>query len=352
MVNREILSGVMGCLLAIAPAVSNQQWDNPANRYQQVYQQYDAARCPLNGDIVHFVYLARDRGKLREHSLLSHPAIAGAQIMYAWAELEPEQGRYVFDAIEDDLAYLASHDKRLFVQLQDATFNPVTKAVPEYLLSPGFDGGAVTQLDEAGKVEGWVAKRWNRSVQERFALLLKQLGDRFDGRIQGLNLQETAIGVSAEQDASFSPDHYANAIQRNMQAAKVAFSQSVVMQYANFMPGEWLPWEDHGYLRSIYQFGEANGIALGAPDLLMQRKGQLNHALAMMHEGNYSVPLGIAVQDGNYIGETNSNKVVTERKNRVPVLHAFADDFLRVSYMFWSDQAPYLEQDFLPCLAE
>jgi len=82
---------------------------------------------------------------------------------------------------------------------------------------------------------------------------------------------------------------------------------------------------------------------------MVRRKGQLNHALAMMHENNYSVPLGIAVQDGNYIEQTGSTKVVKDRKNIVPLLHAFAKDFLKVKYMFWVNQEPYFEQDVLPC---
>jgi len=68
-----------------------------------------------------------------------------------------------------------------------------------------------------------------------------------------------------------------------------------------------------------------------------------------MHETEYSVPLGIAVQDGTYIGLTNSSKVVSQRRNLVPLLHGFAQDFLRVDYMFWVDQSPYFEEDLLPC---
>lgn len=69
----------------------------------------------------------------------------------------------------------------------------------------------------------------------------------------------------------------------------------------------------------------------------------------MMHEGTFSVPLGIAIQDGNYIGVTNSEAILKERVNIVPMLHAFARDFLRVDYMFWVNQEPYFEQDVLPC---
>jgi hypothetical protein len=143
-----------------------------------------------------------------------------------------------------------------------------------------------------------------------------------------------------------------------MLALKKAFPQSTTMQYANFMPGEWLPWEDKGFLRSIYQYGQEIGVGLGGPDLMVQRKAQLNHALAMMHENNYTVPLGIAVQDGNYIGKTGADQDYNEhtdnrhnkRENIVPLLHAFAKDFLHVSYMFWVHQQPYLNEDVIPCL--
>jgi len=144
-----------------------------------------------------------------------------------------------------------------------------------------------------------------------------------------------------------------------MFALKKSFRSSTTMIYANFTPGEWLPWNDKGYLRSIYQYGEEIGVGLGGPDLMVTRKGQLNHALALMHEGHYTVPLGIAVQDGNYIGKTgadsdydeNNNKEKESRKNIVPLLHGFAKDFLKVNYMFWANQEPYFKEDVMSCLS-
>ena len=207
-----------------------------------------------------------------------------------------------------------------------------------------------------GKTIGWVSKRWNPEVQKRFAALLNALGDEFDGEIEGINLQETAIEVSKDLDPTFSPGIYAEAIQNNMRAAKAAFSTSTTMQYANFMPGEWLPWEVEGYLRSIYESGEKIGGGLGAPDLMYKRRGQLNHPIAMMHEGDFTAPIGIAVQDGNYTGSTGADEHFSDRKSgsvdastAIPLLHAFAQDFLKVDYMFWVDQKPYFEQQVLPC---
>jgi len=91
---------------------------------------------------------------------------------------------------------------------------------------------------------------------------------------------------------------------------------------------------------------------------MVQRKAQLNHTLTMMHEYEYTVPLGIAIQDGNYIGKTgadqdyneHSDNGLNEHENIVPVLHAFAKEFLKVKYMFWVNQEPYFSEDVIPCL--
>ena len=138
-------------------------------------------------------------------------------------------------------------------------------------------------------------------------------GKEFDGKLEGVNLRESAIGVGAEDDPSLTQAGYVKALKANMSAVKRAFPRSVTMQYANSMKGEWLPWKDKGYLKSIYPHGEAIGVGLGASDLMPRRKGQLNHVLAMMHEGDFSVPLGNAVQDGNYVGVTGSSAVKRER---------------------------------------
>lgn len=339
--------------LVITPSALMAETSNPANRYLEEYKNHLAAECPIGeSDIKHFVYFSRDRAAIRKHSMLKHSRISGAQIMYSWRELEPEKSKYDFTTIEEDLAYLAKHKKQLFVQLQDTTFHPKYKAVPNYLIAPEYAHGVANQYGHEGKLEGSVAKRWNPSVQKRFALLLKALGKQFDGRVEGINLQETAIQLSDPPPGDYSDEGYADGIKANMLALKQSFPNTVGMQYANFMPGEWLPWEDKGYLKSIYTYGENIGIGLAAPDLMFRRKGQLNHALAMMHEGDYSVPMGIAIQDGNYIGQTGNLTVKKNRKNIVPQLYSFAKHFLGVDYLFWSNQKPYFTDDVVPCLTD
>ncbi len=326
------------------------KWKNPADRYAEAYKVYLGAACPIASDnIKHFVYFARDREAIKGHPFLDSSRFVGAQIMYPWRALETSEVNYDFSLIKSDLEYLESKGKKLFVQLQDASFDPRYIPVPDYLLTEEYAGGAVYQFNDNGEPEGWVAKRWNGKVQERFARLLQALGQAFDGRIEGINLQETAIGVSSAVDEQFSPARYSEALKGNMSAMKAAFPASVTMQYANFMPGEWLPFEDEGYLSSIYEFGESIGVGLGAPDLMVRRRGQLNHTIAMMHERTYTAPLGIAVQDGNYTGRTGTTEVVENDGNIVPLLNAFAQDFMKVDYMFWGNQEPYFERDVLSC---
>ena len=56
-----------------------------------------------------------------------------------------------------------------------------------------------------------------KNVQERLAKLLIALGNEFDGKIEGINFQESAIGVSAKYDTSFTPEIYVEALKTNME---------------------------------------------------------------------------------------------------------------------------------------
>ena len=92
-------------------------------------------------------------------------------------------------------------------------------------------------------------------MQERFGKLLAALGKEFDGKITGINLPETSVdfGVSGKlYPDGFTPRIYRAAIITNMVFLKRAFPRSIAMQYANLMPGEWLPEDDHGLLARVY----------------------------------------------------------------------------------------------------
>ena len=303
----------------------------------------------------HYVFFGQEREKIRaDSSFLETKALEGAQVVYTWRQLEPEKDAYDFSAIREDLAFLTSKGKRLFVQLQDVSFSESRVNVPRYLLTdPQYSGGAFKQYavkggdEEHAAVEGWMARRWDAAVQGRLHKLLSALGKEFDGRIEGINLAETSAGVGESGrlfPKGFSFEAYRDGIITNMKALRRAFRKSVVMQYANFMPGEWLTGDDRGYLRSVYKAAKESKVGVGGPDLLPHRPGQMHHAYPLIRDAAGMVATGIAVQDGNYEDvDPKTGKRVT-----VPELLEFATEYLKVDYVFWCTQEPYYTGELMP----
>lgn len=308
-----------------------------------------------SSDPEHFVFFGLERDRIRETSFLETEAIAGAQLKYTWKELEPEKGQYELRHLRHDLAFLERNGKKLFVQLQDVSFFEKNVLVPDYLRNdPEFGGGADRQFELDGDDEttarpgGWVARRWDASVEARFVLLLQKLGEVLDGRIAGINLPETSVefGESGQlYPRGFTPAGYVKAIQRQMSATRSAFPRSHVIQYANFMPGEWLPWNDRGYLRAVYEHAERIGVGVGGPDLLPHRKGQQTHSHPLIAERGPGTIAGVAVQDGNFAIDPASGERTTAEE-----LLQFATERLRLDYMFWGTEEPYYSQQVLPLL--
>ncbi|HAV61553.1 MAG TPA: hypothetical protein DCY13_04210 [Verrucomicrobiales bacterium] len=303
----------------------------------------------------HFVFFNRDRERIKEAWFADTPTFAGAQVKYTWKELEPERDKYEFGPLLEDLAFLSARNKRLFVQLQETSFETNRVLVPDYLRTPEFGGGVAMQYafadesEEQATPEGWVARRWDPRVQKRFHMLLEELGQAVDGHIEGLNLPETAVGFGERTNRhpeGFTFIGYREAVQTNMLAAKAAFPRSIVMQYANFMPGEWLPWKDGGHLKGVYEFALQHGIGVGGPDLLPFRKGQLNHSYPLIKAASGKVPTGIAVQIGNYAAVNPA----TGQPPDIGQLIQFAAVELGVDFIFWSTQEPHFSREVVPHL--
>lgn len=303
----------------------------------------------------HYVFFGQDRDQLRADKMfLDTKKLEGAQVVYTWRQLEPEKDRYDFSSIKEDLAFLNSHGKKLWIQFQDVTFNPARINVPKYLLEdPKYNGGAFKQYeidndDEThAKEGGWMARRWDPAVQERLHKLFFALGKEFDGKIEGINLAETSnvLGRTGRLfPKGFSFEIYRDGIVTNMRALRRAFLKSIVLQYANFMPGEWLPGDDKGYLKSVYRVARELKVGVGGPDLMPTRPGQLNHSYPLITASAGSIPTAIAVQDGNY-AEVNSE---TGRRPSIPELIKFATDRLKVDYIFWCTEEPYYSTDLIP----
>ncbi len=301
----------------------------------------------------HFIFFERERERISEPAFLEDRHITGAQLKYTWRELEPERDRYDLQPLLDDLTFLDGHGKRLFVQLQDVSFSEEV-LVPDYLRTdPAFSGGVARKYEYEGddeskaQFDGWVARRWDPAVRARFIKLLDVLGAALDGRIEGLNLPETSVGFGESgrlHPSGFTYESYVGDVTTIMSAARKAFPRSVVIQYANFMPGEWLPGTDQGYLRAVYAHAESLGVGVGGPDLLPHRKGQRNHSYPLIAARGPMIRAGVAVQDGNL---EDRNPTTGERVTVVE-LYRFAKDQLRLDYIFWGTQEPFYSEEICP----
>jgi len=304
----------------------------------------------------HYAFFNRDRERIFDASFLGTRAFEGAQLKYTWRELERGKDAYDFSAIQHDLAFLSSRGKKLFIQLQDSSFDPTLVHVPRYLLNDArYNGGADKQYsikgdnEEHAVAEGWVARRWDKAVQERFHKLLLALGKEFDGKVEGINLAETAVSFGESGrlfPKGFIPAVYRDAVMTNMTALKRAFPKSVAMQYANFMPGEWLPGKDGAHLRSVYQHAKELKIGVGGPDLLPYKPGQMSHCYPLIKACARITPTGIAVQQGNYAHKNPK----TGQRVTIAELVGFATEYLNVDYIFWCNQEPFYSEELIPFL--
>lgn len=152
------------------------------------------AKTPEN-----FVYTSS--GDLEAASvIIARSDIGGAQIVYNWRSLEPEKDQYDFSQIEQDLARLKTAKKKLFIQIQDRFFEQNARYVPDYLMNDAQYGGGISpQFDNPGEGKpmgsGWVAQQWDPAVRHRYQALLAAIAERFDGRVYGVNLPETAVDL-------------------------------------------------------------------------------------------------------------------------------------------------------------
>ncbi len=78
----------------------------------------------------------------------------------------------------------------------------------------------------------------------------------------------------------------------------------------------------------------------------MYRKYQMENSYPLIRDLHGIVPTGVAVQHGNYdIINPKTGKQVT-----VPEILDFAENYLRLNYIFWFIQEPYYSQQVLPLL--
>lgn len=294
-----------------------------------------------------FLFLGGDEANSHK-PILARSCVSGAQIIYSWKQLEPKKGVYDFSKIEKDLRLLKSMRRKLFIQLQDRSFEPTIFNVPDYIREDeNYHGGVAMQYDFPGEgkpiTTGWVARVWDPAVRKRFHLLIQKLAAHFDGEIYGINLPETAVDFDLENPPEgYTHNHYFAAELENIGEARKVFRKSLVVQYVNFFPGEWN--NDHQYMSRLFSYAMKHNIGLGGPDTVPYRTAHMKNSYPFFQKYKSRIVTGMAVQEPDY---TYKNPETSDYYTFADFYH-FSKNYLGASILFWNVQEPFFSTQLMP----
>ncbi|MFE3886378.1 hypothetical protein ACFXPQ_26295 [Streptomyces lydicus] len=302
-----------------------------------------SASASGNKETKNYLYSSMGDFDAQVKPLIDRPDIAGVQLVVPWKMLERKKNQYDFSEIDRVLGELQPRHKKLFLQIQDRFFTAPTR-LPDYLLSdPEYRGGAAVTKNENGLgagEPGAVAAQWNPQVRGRFQQLLKALAQRFDGRLAGVNLPETATEVDTKKDRTgYSDDSYFKAELANMAYGKKVFTKTPFIQYVNFWPGEWN--NSRNYMKRTFEFAKSHGIGLGGPDILPNRPAQMENSYPFFKKYRGQLPIvAMAVQEPDFQYKNPETKKPYTRQEFAD----FGTNTLGADAIFWATSAPWLHQ--------
>lgn len=274
--------------------------------------------------------------------LLNKPELVGVQALYSWKSLEPAQGKYDFSKLQSDFDSVQAKGKKFWIQLQDRTFNPNFDPVPKYMNTPEYNNGSAATCDGEDcennfKVDGWMAQQWNPEVRKRYQALLSAIAKEFDGKITGLNMPETSIGVDQSAN-NYSNETYFRGELENAGYAAEVFKKSYVVQYVNFWPDGWN--DENNRFTDSFNFYAEHGVGVGGPDLIPFKKTQLQNSYPFLAKYHDKVPISvIAVQEPD-LAEINPH---TGKKFTTKEFVDYATNVLKVRIIFWATTSPWLK---------
>jgi len=293
-------------------------------------------------------FLFLDADDMSDHrDLLARPDIAGGQIIYSWRQLEPRKDQYDFSKLEQDLAVARRLRKKLWVSISDHTFSLKWKGMPDYLSAdPEYQGGITFQYSYPGTEpgsnktpNGEVAMQWIPAVRARYQKLLRVLAARFDGRIYGIDLGETAMDAYlAEGEKGFTCDGYFDAEMENIAAARAAFRKTAVVMFANFWPCNWN--DKRGYMSRTFAYAAAHDIGIGGPDIYPFNPALMKNSYRFLNDYRGKLKLvAMSVQepDLDFI-DPKTGKPFTKDD-----FTGFARDYLGANIIFWAYISPWLQ---------
>ncbi|WP_156901353.1 hypothetical protein [Azohydromonas australica] len=260
------------------------------------------------------------------------PNVRGVQTRHVWRDLETDKGVYDFSEIDKDVAKAQAVGKRLFIMIGTKTFKAGSRALPDYMHTDEYSGGAYRIFIDAKDTTGTEATTgenialYNANVRDRFIALTTALGQRYNGNnaFEGIIFNETSLGQSTVPMTSTQKADFFTNLAAVDAATRKAFPNTVVLQFINF-PRAYMP----GLVNSAIN----NGVALGGPDTFLNDSELEISAYPHYETAWGKVPLGPSVQAENYYTTYQDGPYAPPA---VTDLYAFAKNRLHANYMFWS----------------
>ncbi|MCC3766702.1 hypothetical protein [Streptomyces sp. UNOC14_S4] len=273
-------------------------------------------------------------------AMIDRKDIGGVQVVVPWKALEGKKGEYKWSRLDSALKYLQERHKKLFVQVQDRFFDVEMKDanVPQYVKD---EGGLAPTIDENPDVvtsHGAMAAQWNKDVRASFQGLLKAMAEKFDGKLAGVNLPETAVEVDTKKDKTeYTSKSYIDAEIDNMAYGKKVFTKTQFIQYINFLPDD----DDHKRMKEMFDLARDKKIGIGGPDTLPDRPYQMENSYKFLHEYKDALPLvAMAVQEP----DINAKDPKTGKPYTRERFTDFARDYLGARQLFWTTEADWLQK--------
>jgi hypothetical protein len=260
------------------------------------------------------------------------PQVKGLILRYEWAQLEKGKGVYDFSRLDRDLGLVQAAGKRLWIMVGTKVFHAGGRAVPDYLRTAEYEGGAYKILigarDAIGSKEryGENAALHNAKVRDRLIALGTAMGAHLNkhNALEGITFNETAMGQMLVPLSNTQKATYFEHLAQVDAATQRAFPNTVVMQFINF-PKPYMP----GLIT-----GMVNGnVALGGPDIFLHDRDLNANIYPLYDHAKGKVAVGPSVQPENFAttvqhGEYNPPKISD--------LYNFGRYNLGANYMFWT----------------
>jgi hypothetical protein len=235
------------------------------------------------------------------------PFVKGIMVRASWWQLEKGKG------------------KRFFLTLGTKTFSGDSKAVPDYLRTAQYSGGAF----RIGTIKGSSGENMalhDDDVRDRLIALIQALGRRYnrDNSFEGITFNETAFGemVRPLSDAQ-KKQFFANLAKVNS-AARAAFPNSVVIQFINY-PANLVP--------ALFENMKDKGVGMGGPDVFINDPALNKSGYVFNGKARGVVPIGMKVEPDCYNAVRFGGPY---HKVDVRQIYSFARDRLHSNYVFWN----------------